>query len=303
MKVLLTGATGFIGTHVLDQLLQKRVDVVVLGRSRPENFDGKFVHVDLISDSNLSQIVKEVHATHLLHLAWYAEHGKYWTSNLNLAWLNASVRLAEGFCAGGGHQIVMSGTCAEYDWQNGYHLENELALLPKTLYGVAKDATRRLTAIICADNEVNFAWGRIFIPFGLGEDRRRLIPSLFDVFLGYRPAFGVNGTAYRDFLPVDDVATGLVHLLLEGAHGSFNISSGMPIQIAELVETIATMAGGNPQQVLSLCSERPGEPPLLVGDNAHLKAAGWKASHNMKSALLSYFSKYRSMFRALPSPI
>ena len=52
----------------------------------------------------------------LIHLAWYAEHGKYWTSPENVRWVEASLALLRGFAAAGGRRVVMAGTCAEYEW-------------------------------------------------------------------------------------------------------------------------------------------------------------------------------------------
>lgn len=278
MRVLLTGASGFLGRHVLAELRRRGVEVVAVGRTRPAGYVGEFIAVDLLH-ADAAAVVAHARATHLLHLAWYAEHGAYWTSPLNLRWLEASVRLTEAFCTGGGQQLVAAGTCAEYDWASGYCREDDTPLIPATLYGTAKDATRRLLAAICAAAEVPFAWGRVFLPYGSGEDPRRLIPSLIDVFQGRREPFGVNAVAYRDFLHAEDVARGFVCLLFAGASGNYNIASGQPMRIAEVVSRVAGALGGDARRVLDLSSARPGEPELLFGDNRKLKALGWQAVH------------------------
>jgi nucleoside-diphosphate-sugar epimerase len=106
------------------------------------------------------------------------------------------------------------------------------------------------------------------------------VPSLIKVFQGERPPFGVNSNAYRDFLHADDVASGFIRLLLSDAAGSYNISSGRPTQIAEVVRTIAKTFNGNPRIVLDLSTERPGEPEILFGDSGKLKALGWQPVHS-----------------------
>lgn len=276
MRVLLTGASGFLGRYVLGQLAQQGIDTVVVGRSRPGGFDGNFIQADLLATDAYLPMVQHARATHLIHLAWYAEHGAYWTSPLNLRWVEASVRLVEAFCSTGGQKVVAAGTCAEYDWSCGYCREDTTPLAPATLYGTAKDATRQLLAAVCAAAEVPFAWGRIFLPYGRGEDSRRLIPSLVEVFRGNRKPFGVNAAAYRDFLHAEDVARGFVRLLLSDAAGSYNISSAQPTQIAEVVRLVAGALNGDPDVVLELSTERPGEPEMLIGDNRKLKALGWQ---------------------------
>ena len=100
MRVLLTGASGFIGRYVLRALQHRGIKVVAVGRARPQP-SASFVEADLLSISDFGPLVQQVQATHLLHLAWYAEHGKYWTSPLNLRWAESTTRLVEAFCAAG----------------------------------------------------------------------------------------------------------------------------------------------------------------------------------------------------------
>ncbi len=286
MRVLLTGASGFLGRYVLWSLQQQGVQTVVLGRRRPpECLEADFIQADLLTSPNLAALVRASRASHLLHLAWFAEHGVYWTSPLNLRWVEASVRLVEAFCAHGGQQVVLAGSCAEYDWAEGYCREDHTSLQAATLYGTSKDATRRLVMAICAQHQVPCAWGRVFLPFGAGEAVQRLIPSLISVFRGQRPAFGVNASAYRDFLHASDVAQAFVTLLTHAASGAFNVSSGQPTLLADLVCTLANLLGADAQAVLDLTTERPGEPHLLVGANDKLQALGWQPAMSLAQGL------------------
>lgn len=285
MRVLLTGASGFLGRYVLDQLTQQGTATSVVGRARPAGYAGDFISADLLRVDDYSAIVQSAKATHLLHLAWYAEHGKYWASPLNLRWTEASIRLVEAFCLSGGQKVVVAGTCAEYDWAHGYCREDITPTKPVTLYGIAKDATRRLTMAVCAEYKVPAVWGRIFLPYGQGEDNRRLIPSLIEVFRGTRAPFGVNATAYRDFLHAADLAEGFVRLLQDDAEGIYNVCSGQPIQIGDIVRQIAHSLGADPSAVLELSAERPDEPGFLVGNDQKLRALGWKPELSLASML------------------
>jgi nucleoside-diphosphate-sugar epimerase len=282
MRVLLTGASGFIGRYVLNQLAQAEIDTIVIGRSRPDRYAGDFIEADLLDVQDWRDLIQTAAASHLIHLAWYVEHGQYWDSPQNFRWVEASLRLVEAFCLAGGQKVVAAGTCAEYDWTFGYCLEEQTPLIPATLYGVAKDSTRRLLEEICKLHQTQFAWGRVFLPYGIGEDSRRLIPSLIDVFKGKRAPFGVNAESYRDFVHVEDVARGFICLLLSDAEGVYNIASGNPTQIGGVVRTIAKAFNANPSKVLELATERPGEPKVLFGNNQKLRMLGWEPKYSIE---------------------
>ncbi len=288
MRVLLTGATGYFGRHVLLRLQQSGISVVTIGRVAPEPEllrDSIFLSADLLACTDWRALMEAAQATHLVHVAWYTEYGKFWESPLNLRWLDASMRLAQAFCETGGQHVLMAGTCAEYDWSHGYCREDTTPLLPETLYGVAKDATRRVVAAICAQHRVPFAWGRLFYPYGFREVSHRLVPSLVNALKRKRPPFGVNVQAYRDFLAVDDAARGFVCLAQQQAVGAFNVSSGDPVQVRRLICQIAQLLNADPVPILSLESDRRGEPALLVGESLRLRALGWQPQLTLEQGL------------------
>jgi nucleoside-diphosphate-sugar epimerase len=275
LRILLTGASGFIGQYVARTLKKNNFEIVTVGR-QPAKEEHDHIQVDFLNQCNFSTVVMEARATHLIHLAWYADHQKYWSSPLNMDWIKATVMLIDAFCRYGGEHVVVSGTCAEYDWKSGYCTEDVTPISPQSIYGISKDATRRICQNICAGFEVPLAWGRIFSTYGQGESDTRLLPALAAVFSNKKAAFGVNQEAYRDLLHVADVADALVTLTKSQASGCYNISSGEAILIREFVCLIANYMNVDPSNVLKTISARKGEPKMLIGNNEKLQELGWK---------------------------
>jgi nucleoside-diphosphate-sugar epimerase len=286
VRVLITGASGFIGRKIISRLVQYNIDIVPVGRKKDFSLGDSFIEADLLDSNKHYEIIQRAKATHLVHFAWYAEHGEYWNSSLNLRWVESTVHLVQTFCKAGGKYVSVAGTSAEYDWSKGYLFEDDSALNPVTLYGVSKDAARRLIASVCDLYSIPWMWGRIFIPYGPGEDVRRLIPSLRRVFQHKQDPFGVNANSYRDFVHVEDVASAFVYLINAQARGCFNISSGVPTLVADLVGNIASLYKSDPNLVLSLRTERPAEPEFIIGNNDKLKSLGWRPRYSLFQSLV-----------------
>jgi len=115
-RIVVTGATGFIGRHVMDPLRQRGFEIHAIGRHRPDDAQVIFHESDVLNIVSTRRAIAAADGSHLLHLAWDVEPGKYWQSASNLDWVPASLHLVRGFAENGGKRAVVAGTCAEYLW-------------------------------------------------------------------------------------------------------------------------------------------------------------------------------------------
>src|SRR6266446_1261765 len=239
-RVLVTGASGFIGSHTLGILRSKGYEVHASWIKNRREIDGVEWHrADLRDDAAIGSLIREVCPTHLLHLAWYAKPRDYRESIENLAWCKSGISLLTEFAEHGGSRAVFAGTLSEYDLRYGFCSEDLTPSIPSTLYGTCKDSLRRVVLEFAERAKLSAAWGRVFFLYGPREPRERLVPSVIISLLRGDKARCSHGRQIRDFLYVEDMAEGFVALLDSSARGVINIGSGEPITIRSLVEEIA----------------------------------------------------------------
>jgi len=287
-KVLLTGATGFIGRHCLPLLVERGYEVHAVSS---KVIEGKLPNVywyqaDLLDLGQIPVLMVKVQPTHFLHLAWYAVPGKYWASSENLRWVQASISLLQEFAQHGGQRVVMAGSCAEYDWRYGYCSEATTPLAPATLYGICKHSLQLMVSAFARQTGLSAAGGRIFFLFGPHEHPDRLVAYVIRSLLQGEVAHCSHGNHIRDFLYVQDVADAFVALLESSVSGPVNIASGQPVALRELIYKIAAKFNRDELIQLGAVPTSPDEPPLLVADVRRLlDEVGWISKYDLDTAL------------------
>lgn len=239
MKVAVTGATGFIGRHILAELAKHPVDVVALVRRLPVDRanipHGKVVLLD-IKDVSPDTFNLLGNPDLLIHLAWGGlPHYKslhHFEQELPMQY-----RFLRTLIQSGLGSIVVTGTCFEYGMQSG-PLSEEMETRPNNPYGFAKDALRRQLEYLRAVHPFALTWARFFYLYGEGQSENSLLPQLTRAVQQNEKVFNMSrGEQLRDYLPVTDVAKYLVALALARKNiGVVNICSGKPISVRKLVE-------------------------------------------------------------------
>jgi dTDP-6-deoxy-L-talose 4-dehydrogenase (NAD+) len=268
-RILLTGATGFVGYQVAQQLLEKGHDLTCVIRAGSQNrLDG--LPVETVTTKDLfSETPKWWQRTcagmdTVIHLAWYAEPGNYLSSERNLDCLSGTLSLARGASQAGIRRLVGVGTCFEYDLREG-HVSVDTPLAPKTIYAATKAAAGTTLSVFLLQAGVEFLWARLFYLYGPREDPRRLVPYLHSCLETGKVAELGSGTAVKDYMDVRDAASILVDDALSFRQGATNISSGIGISIRALAEQIADDYGRRDLLRFGAREDNPSDPPIVVG--------------------------------------
>jgi len=270
--VLLTGATGFVGRHLLRALGERGCRVrPVIREGKQERLPRAAAIEKLVVSPDIfaegapwwAQACRGVDT--VVHAAWYAEPGQYLQSPKNRDCLSGTLRLAEGAAQAKVRRFVGIGTCFEYDLGAG-RLSIRTPLNPSTPYAQAKaDAFSALSSSLPRQG-VAFAWCRLFYLYGEGEDTRRLVSYVRARLQAGEPAELSSGTQIRDFLDIREAARMIVDATLGAEEGPVNICSGKPVTVRELVERIADELGRRDLLRFGARADNPVDPPCVVGD-------------------------------------
>jgi nucleoside-diphosphate-sugar epimerase len=287
-RVLVTGATGFLGSHCLAPLVERGFNVLALYHEKePQDVPGvRWVRGDVMDRAAMSSLLEQHKPQGLLHLAWFVEPGKLISDSSNLSWVSASLDLMRAFRESGGERCAVSGSCYEYDWRFGYCVEEVTPCEPDTLYGASKDALRRTLLAYCNASGLSGSWGRAFFMYGPRENPARLVSSVIISLLKGLPAKSSHGLQVRDYLHIQDVADGMVALLASECRGAYNIAAGTSTTIREIVELLGKITGRSDLLQIGVLPARANDVPLVLGDGRRtLNDVGWKPRFGLEAGL------------------
>jgi dTDP-6-deoxy-L-talose 4-dehydrogenase (NAD+) len=292
-RVLVTGAAGFIGVHVVRSLAARGCKVVAIARPGAswERAGAAVIHeCDLETPGAAAALVARERPELLVHLAWHASPEQYLTSSANLASLGATCELVAQAVASSCRRVIGVGTCLEYASSPRPHRESD-PVGPDTLYAACKHAARTVVEQLSYGAGASFAWARLFHLHGPGEDPRRLVPMVAGKLRRNETADLSPGEQVRDYLRVEDVADAVAAIAISSVNGTVNVCSGQPIRVRELLEAVGDCLGRRDLLRFGSVPYRENERMVIVGEPTMLGALGWRPRHAGLRAALSYLAE------------
>lgn len=242
MKIAVTGITGFIGQHLVNELLIHGHEVIGISRNKitAERFDWYknilFIESDLHKDFQpVIEMISNQNIDALIHLAWPGLPN--YKDNFHLFRnLPCDLLFLKGTIDAGLPQLLVAGTCFEYGLMNGA-LSEDMETKPVTAYGFAKDTLRKSLEYLLLDKQCVLQWVRFFYLYGEGQNKNSLISKLDSAINECRPSFDMSvGTQLRDYLPIGMAVKNLRRIVENRlVSGVINCSSGTPISVLKLV--------------------------------------------------------------------
>jgi nucleoside-diphosphate-sugar epimerase len=302
-RVLVTGASGFVGRWSLEPLLARGAEVHVVQRHAPPTTAGVVAHAaDLHDREAVESLMRRIKPTHLLHFAWIATPGVYLTSLDNPLWLRSSLQMVDAFLANGGSRVVVAGTVAEYDWSAGVCSERTTPCRPATLYAACKHAQYEVLERWSAQVGFSFAEGRLFWTYGPEESPERLVPGMIQASLS-RKSFQLRYPAQvRDYLHVADVGAAFSALLASEVQGAVNIGSGEGVALSRLGEIVGEETGEG--LIIQPGDASANDPaPLVCAETSRLtRDVGFTPRYRLEQGLRDTVAWWKEQWKAHGSP-
>lgn len=238
-RVAVTGATGFVGRHVLCELARHSVDVVAVvrdtGNANSDDLGVEVFQLDLATPPDQAfELLGRPDV--LIHLSWGGLPNYRSLHHIDHE-LPIQYHFLSDLIRAGLSSLVVSGTCFEYGMRSG-QLSEEMETIPNNPYGYAKDALRRQLEYLRAAQPFALTWVRLFYLYGEGQSEESLWPQLKQSVERGDKVFDMSGgEQLRDYLHVTEIAKCIVMMALNRADmGIVNICSGKPISVRRLVE-------------------------------------------------------------------
>lgn len=302
MRLLITGASGFVGAATVRAALLAGHDVTGIVRPgsslrRLNEVDGQYnrLEIDLRDTDAVTKGMMALRPDVVVHLAWWgvANSARFDQGQVNEN-IHTACALTEAAVAAGAHAFIGLGSQGEYGAAT--KMSEETLPQPTSLYGASKVATLFLTRQIAAQSGLRHAWLRLFSTYGPDDNDVWLIPTLIKEMLAGRRPKTTLGTQKWDWLYVDDAARAVIAASSsKTATGVFNLGSGNPVTVRSAIERIRDLVSPEMKLVFGEIPFRPDQVMHMCADISKLtEATGWKPTVDFDKGIVETVDWYRA---------
>jgi len=286
-KIAILGAYGFLGKPILSKLKTRGFEVVTFSHSEIDSSSNSNFKVDLFDIDSLRIALLNSRPDVVISTAWDTEHGKFWTSELNSKYKNATLNFAEVSFELGVSVFLGLGSMSEYGVNPGACDAIKTPLVPVDLYSKAKIETGVELELIGKAFNRKTNWLRVFQAFGQNEKPERFIPGLISTLRQGKP-FSIRTPNYEmDWIHASDIASAVLFTLENSLSHFVDVGTGIPTSVKDISELVCSELKLE-LGLLDYSGQIPGhQKKAVVDSSAQILSLGWAPSESLKSRVRS----------------
>lgn len=302
MRLLVTGATGFVGSSVVRAALARGHEVVAVVRSRAraaaigDDPGLRIVEADLTDGAAMRRVAAGAAPDVALHLAW-AIARDYFDSPASLACVEGSLALLRGLIEARCPRVVLVGTHLELA-PSERDMDESFPVAPRGLYAVCKDALHRMADARLAVTDTSFVWARLFNLYGPGQAEWAFVSSVVRHLLDGQRCPLTHGAQQRAFLHVRDAADALLAVCESSVGGIVHVGSGDVVTVRGLAERIGAQLSRSDLLAFGALEPSPGDAPRVVASTTRLRSEiGFRPQVGLEDGLRETIDWWRARSR------
>lgn len=267
MKVVVTGASGYIGRHVVDALIKMHHEVIAVDMiNKGINTDATFLSLDIFSDDIYNKLGRP---DACIHMAW--KDGFNHASDAHMGMLSKHYAFIKNMIDGGVKYLSIMGTMHEIGYYEGCVDENTPAN-PLSMYGIAKNALREASLLLADKSDTALMWLRAYYILGDDSNNNSIFTKITQMEHEGKASFPfVSGKNKYDFIHVDELAKQIATASTQSEiTGIINCCSGKPVSLADKVNEFIEKNHYSIRPDYGKFPERPYDSPAIWGDNTKI---------------------------------
>lgn len=304
MNILVTGATGFIGSNLVKKLLELQFQVYVLlrqnsslGKKRLSNLKNlKFINIEIEQLSKQNKDLPQFDICY--HLASYGVDYRQQDLNLMVTGnINYTLKLIE-FCALNNTRFfINTGSCFEYGITNKDLIDEDTSLNPESIYAATKVSTHYMAEVYAKQNALPLIHVRPFGVYGYNEGLHRIVPQVMRAGIQNKKLQLTYGEQTRDYLFIEDLVQAYIDLSFSQTikcYDTYNICTGNEISIKNLILTICKVCQFDIELFeFGKIPYRNNESMRFVGNNSKIVSqTNWKPQVKLEQGILKCYKWY-----------
>ena len=283
MKILIIG-NGFIGSSIINRLESEGHEILSFSRRHNPEITSQQIMGDIF---NFDEFIKTFawKPQVIIHTAWVTAHNIYMDDTSNYKYAEFTSNLARIISQEGVEHLVILGTCAEYGYQSSVSTAGITQLQPNNVYSEQKVVAFNSALNSLFGTTVRLTWARIFQPYGLNQDKARLIPYLIDSIRSSRQVELRDTNSVLDWVTTRDIASAISWIITHDTPTEVDIGTSFGYTNLQLLQKLEVLLGNSNQLARITEQSKIGNSVMQVGKDSPLFVSGWLPNDDIDSGL------------------